>query len=139
MLMEFNMFWYVYGLTALGFVFSVYLYTVEKKLQTNPQYKPACDINDRISCSTVAQSGYGDLFFVPFSLMGIFYYPFLAIFVWLRFYWLFFVATGISVLLSVYLAYLQLFKIRAICLVCSLIYLINFALFLNALNIFFNF
>jgi vitamin-K-epoxide reductase (warfarin-sensitive) len=133
------MVWYIYGLLALGFLFSLYLYLVEKKLQTNPLYKPACDINDRLSCSAVAQSGYGDMFFVPFSLLGIFFYPLFALIVWLGFDWLFLIATGISVLLSFYLGYLQLFKIKAICVVCCTIYLINIALFLNALNIFLNF
>ncbi len=130
------MFWYIYGLCALGFIFSLYLYFVEKKLQANPLYKPACDINDRLSCSTVAQSGYGDMFFIPFSLMGIFYYPFLAILFWSRLDWLALVITSVSILISLYLAYLQVFKIRAICIVCSVIYLINIGLFLNALTMY---
>jgi vitamin-K-epoxide reductase (warfarin-sensitive) len=133
------MFWYIYLLAALGFVFSLYLYFVDKKVQTDPRYKPACDLSDQLSCSTVAKSGYGDIFYVPLSVIGIFYYPFVAMLLWFRIHWLLLAVTSISVLVSLYLAYIQFAKIRAVCIVCSIIYLINIGLFLNALNLFLNF
>ncbi len=57
-------------LALAGIVISIYAYTVEMNISKNPEYKPACDISDKISCSRVMRSGYGKLFGISTGLFG---------------------------------------------------------------------
>ena len=118
----------IFVLALVGFAISVYAYITEKKIRENPLYKPACDINDRISCSKPMQSQYSNLFFISNSLAGMLFYASMAI---LAFFdmktFILLGAIGASIA-TVFLAYLLYVKIKSFCIVCSSLYLINFLL-----------
>jgi vitamin-K-epoxide reductase (warfarin-sensitive) len=112
---------------VIGFLLSVYAYSVECKKNKNNKYKAICDINDRMSCSKAFLSPYGKIFGVKNSLFGIVFY---VILFGLSFYSLTYVfyLSVLAVLGSIYLAYLLYFKIKSVCLVCTSIYLVNILL-----------
>ena len=43
-------------LSIAGFLISLYGFSIEQKLKTNPNYKPMCDISDRASCTNRNES-----------------------------------------------------------------------------------
>ena len=51
-------------LAVLGFGISLYTYITEQKVKLNPEYKPVCDLSDRISCSKPMKSQYANIFFL---------------------------------------------------------------------------
>ena len=48
-------------LTLAGIVISIYAYMVEMNIAQNPEYKPACDLSDKISCTKVMGSSYSKM------------------------------------------------------------------------------
>ncbi len=116
-------------LAAIGLVLSAYAYYVEKR-KKDKKYKPACDINNKISCTKAFMSKYGKLFGVSNSLLGIVFYLFVILLFAFGYRNTVFYLTLFSVIGSSYLAYLQLFKVKGFCVVCSLIYLVNIFLLL---------
>lgn len=99
---------------------------------------PPCSINDIFAdCGRVLQSEYAVLFGIPLSLLGLVHYVLLfgiSVFV-IRFrkplttYWLLLQTTA-GLLFSLYLVYLQLFVIRAICPYCMLSALVSTLIFI---------
>ena len=118
----------IYIVSILGLLLSVYAFFVEKKIEKSKSYKPLCDISKKISCTKAFASKYGRLAGVSNSFAGIFFY---LIVVFLAFIgqlnYIFYLAI-ISVIGSVYLAYIQITKIKSFCLVCSGIYIVNLLL-----------
>ncbi|MBI2577028.1 vitamin K epoxide reductase family protein [Candidatus Woesearchaeota archaeon] len=115
-------------LALLGFVISYYSLYVEKRFAQEKNYKPICDINDRISCSKAFTSKYGKFAGIPNPYLGFVFY--LAVFLLaangfaMAVFWL----SAISLAGSLYLAYLQYFKVKTFCLVCTSLYVINILL-----------
>lgn len=121
-------------LAILGFCISVYAYFVESKMKADASYHPACDINDRISCSKALQSQYANLFFISNSLMAMGYYLAVAFLSYMGLHTLLMIATSLGVIASLGLAYLLYFKIKSICLVCTSLYIINVLLLLASIS-----
>ncbi len=117
---------HVIVVSLIGLILSIYAYHVEKKAE-NKNYNALCDINDKISCTKVFKSKYGKLSGISNSVIGIFFYIFIIILYYVKFGWIFYFAL-LTVFGSVYLAYLQFFKVRSYCLVCSSIYIVNILL-----------
>lgn len=124
-------------LSFLGFVISLYAYSVEQQLKKDPTYKPVCNISDRISCTKPIESPYGKLIGFSNSLLGLIYYPALALLSLFGSNLYLFLATAGSLLFTFYLAYILFFKVRSLCLICLSIYTVNISLFIIATYQFF--
>ena len=112
-------------LAAIGFCISLYAYFVESKMKSDVSYKPACDINDRISCSKTMQSEYSNIFFISNSILGMAYYATVALLAYLGLHTLLMIATTLGMIASCALAYLLYFKIKSLCIVCTSLYIVN--------------
>ena|SRR3989344_5812375 len=111
-------------LAVIGFIISLYAVYVEKKSKQK-NYKPLCDINDKISCTKALNSHYGKLFKIKNSIFGIIFYLVVIILALINQIQIIFYLSIIAVLGSIYLAYISYFKLETLCIVCNLIYLIN--------------
>ena len=113
-------------IALLGLCVSVYAYTIERKLQNNPNYHPACNLSDRISCTKPILSSYGNIFYFSNAVMGIAYYITVIILAVLNLWNPLLILSALSCLASLWLAYLLISKIKALCILCISIYIINF-------------
>lgn len=117
-------------IAGIGCVVSLYSYFIERKLEKNPAYKPLCNLSDAVSCTKPIQSAYGKIFGISNALMGLVFYItiiFTAVVNASAFIWY---AALAACVVSVYLAYLMIFRIQSLCMVCLSIYIINGALLL---------
>ncbi len=121
-------------LAMIGFSISLYTYLTELKVKENPDYKPVCDISDRISCSKPMKSQYANIFFISNALVALAFYTSLIPFALVNATHLLVFLTGISCIASVGLAYLLYFKIKTLCLLCTAMYIINALLFYMSLQ-----
>ncbi len=115
-------------IALLGLIISLYSYWVERQLLQNVNYKPACDISDHISCSKPFASIYSAVLGISNTVVSIMFYTSMF---WLAvgdFNKLLFIGATVSVLFSLYLAYLLYFKIRSLCLICTSLYIVNILL-----------
>ena len=115
-------------LAILGFLISYYSLYVEKRFAEEKNYKPICDINDIISCSKAFTSKYGKFAGVPNPYLGFVFYLGVFLLVANGYGVLAFWVSVISIAGSLYLAYLQYFKVKTLCLVCTSLYIINILL-----------
>ncbi len=122
-------------LAFIGLCISIYAYITESKIKEDPNYHPACDINDRISCSAPLKSEYSNIFYFSNALMGIVYYILVGVLAYFGLHRLVLVATAGGALMSLILAYLLYFKIKSLCIVCTSLYIVNILLLLFALRI----
>ena len=112
-------------LAFAGIVVSVYAYTVEMNVAQSAEYKPACDINDKVSCSKVMRSSYAKMLGISNALIGVAFYAVLFVLACFGAAALIFYLSIAAVLASIALAYISYFKIKSFCLVCTSVYLIN--------------
>lgn len=121
-------------LACLGLAVSAYAFFLERKLKRSDSgdgsaaYKPACDINDRFSCSKPILSEYGSFFGISNAVLGLLFYATIILLVGFGFMKLVFWGALAACVVSVFLAYILFFKLKVFCVVCSSIYLINFLL-----------
>lgn len=115
----------LFTLAIVGFLISVYAYITEEKLKEDATYKPVCDLSDRISCSKPLKSEYANIFYISNTIAGILFYAFLAVLAFFNMITGLFYAAIAACAASVYLAYLLYFKIGALCLICTSLYIIN--------------
>ncbi len=115
-------------LTLAGIVVSIYAYTVETNIAQSAEYKPACDISDKISCTKVMGSRYRKMLGISNALIGVAFYA--VLFVLACFSaasFIFYLSIG-AIVASIALAYITYFKIKSFCLVCTSVYVINLLL-----------
>jgi len=117
------------GLSAVGIAVAVYHAYEEVTQNFN-----SCNISHGVSCGNVFASGYVSIFGVPFYVLGLVWFPaMLLIGLWLA------RARGmkgeillpvlmIGNVFTIYLWYLELVRIGAICPVCVTLYIINYAM-----------
>lgn len=122
-------------LASAGFIISLYAYFVERKVMADASYKPACDLSDRISCTKPLTSEYSKLFFVSNTVAGMIFYAIVAGASFFDAIFLLQLLAVIGILTSAILGYLLYVKIKAICLLCTSLYIINLLLFLISFNI----
>jgi vitamin-K-epoxide reductase (warfarin-sensitive) len=115
-------------LSLCGFGLSLYAYRLERALAANPEYKPACELSDRISCTKPILSEYGSILGVSNGILGLLFYSMMEVAAFVGAVGFIFYASAAACLVSLYLAYLLIFRIHAICPVCISIYAVNFAL-----------
>jgi vitamin-K-epoxide reductase (warfarin-sensitive) len=121
-------------LAAVGFCISVYTYFLEKKIKEQPNYKPVCDLSDRISCSKPMKSPYASIFYFSNAVVGIAYYLMIIVLALLQMHSLLLFATAAGCIFSAFLAYLLYFKIKSLCLLCTTLYVINILLLILAIR-----
>ena len=115
----------LFTLAITGFLISIYAYITEEKLKKDSSFKPACDLSDRISCSKPLKSEYANLFYISNTIAGIMFYALLAILAFFNMTAALFYAAIAACIASIYLAYLLYFKIGALCLLCTSLYIVN--------------
>ena len=115
----------IYIFSIIGFLLSIYAFFVENKTKKSKSYKPLCDISKKVSCTKAFSSKYGSLAGVSNSFAGIFFYLIIfSLVIFGKLNYVFYLAI-LSIIGSLYLAYTQITKIKAFCLVCSCIYIVN--------------
>ena len=117
-------------LAIIGLLTSVYTYYVEQKLNVDPNYKPICDISDKVSCSRTFQSQYANLFLVSNALAGLGYYALILLLHFFAATNLLFYLVLAGCMASIGLAYILLFKVKSYCLLCITTYVVNFLMLL---------
>jgi len=111
--------------------------------------KVACDINDKISCSSVLSSEYAylvgkyfklpknSIWNVPNTYYGMLYYFAVFIYPFIWFPFKAYLLVGVSfmtLVVSAILAYIMQFLLKQYCVVCVLIYVVNISIFCIAIN-----
>ena len=125
--------YYIVILALIGFVLSAYSYHLEQKLKTDEQFKAACDINDRVSCTKPMLSPYSHFFYFSNSVLGMIYYALIAVLALLGFSRLLLLFAAAGALVSCVLAYLLYFEIKSFCMICTSLYIVNGLIFACAL------
>ncbi len=115
-------------LALIGLAISAYGITVERTLQHDAQYKPACDISDAISCSRAFLSPYGKMLGISNIWVSALYYCAIMILTMMKLHTLTLILASAGVAVSAVFAYILYFKIRSICPICTSLYLVNIAL-----------
>ena len=118
----------IFILGLVGFCISLYTFCLEKKVKQDANYKPVCDLSDRISCSKPMKSSYANLFFFSNAFVGIVFYVLILLLAYFDALMLLRVVVIGGCLVSCVLAYLLYFKIKSLCLLCTSLYAINFLL-----------
>ncbi len=120
----------IIGAAACGLALAIYGLYLEFQVAQNPNYKPACDISDTISCSKAINSPYNALLGISNTYFGILFYVAILACVFLGYNALIVWITRGGIIATAYLAYLCYFKVKTICPICTAIYLLNIALFI---------
>ena len=126
------MFAFVFIVSLIGVALCLYGISIEQEIRKNPLHKAACDISELISCTKTFTSPYAKLLGISNSWVGLIFYCgmlFLALF---EMRTLLLIGSVFSLFGSVYLAYLQYFKIKTVCLLCTALYIVNVVLFIGS-------
>ena len=117
---------------GIGFVLSVYAFYIDRKLKSFKNYKSICDFNDRVSCTRALASHYGKFWGIPNSILGVGFYLLVMILWSLHYVLLTQILVILAFLGTLYLAYVLYSKLKDFCIVCTAIYVVNFALMIVA-------
>lgn len=118
-------------LALLGFGVSAYAYILERRIKRNAQYKAACDLSDQISCTKTFKSPYAKMLFgISNAVVGMVFYAAMFIIAVLGLTKVAFLGAIAVCIASIGLAYILIFKLQTVCLICTTIYGINAALLL---------
>lgn len=128
-------------LSLLGIGLSAYLTHHQYHVRKGNKTKSFCDVHDRISCTKVSASDYGLILGIPVAYLGLFFFIAMLALGWLTFYmgipmtylkgW-----SLLGVLFTFYLLYIEIVKIKAICPLCLITYVFDWAI---VVMLFFNF
>lgn len=123
----------IFILAIAGFLVSMYAIYIERKHAVDTEFKPVCEINDRMSCVRALSSTYSKLFGIPLAVYGLFFYATLAACAFFNVTNLVFLMAIAGLIATIIFAYLLFFKIKTFCFVCTTTYAINIAIFFVAL------
>ena len=112
---------------AIGFLISLYAYSVMRKVKRDPSYSPLCDITSSVSCSKAFTSRYSVTLGIPNPLAGVIYYPLAAAVFFLKPGWLVCLIVP-ALAVTLYLAVVSYVIQRNFCLVCTVVYVVNLVL-----------
>jgi vitamin-K-epoxide reductase (warfarin-sensitive) len=118
----------IFLISAVGFGISVYAYFVEQALVNNQKYKAVCDLSDVISCTKPLLSPYGKLLGFSNTILGMAFYAVMMIAALGEYTLLIWYGALAAIGMSTIFAYLLYFKIQALCLICTSIYVVNVVL-----------
>lgn len=114
-------------LAIIGILSSSYL-TYSKYSSDN-----LCDINDFLSCDKVNTSEYSTFLNIPLSILSILYFIIILILTYNNYFNYIFYLSIPVLLFSLYLTYIELFVINALCVVCEFTKLIILSLIISVL------
>ncbi|XP_029468158.1 vitamin K epoxide reductase complex subunit 1-like protein 1 [Rhinatrema bivittatum] len=133
-----------YLVCALGIIFSLYAFHVEREKERDPQYQAACDLGEGVRCSAAFASRWGRGFGLlgsifgkdsavnqPNSVFGLIFYilqMLLGMTVSAVAALVLMASSIMSVMGSLYLAYILYFVQKNFCIICVATYLLNFVL-----------
>ncbi len=112
-------------LCIIGIIDSSYL--IKKRLKKQPL---TCPLND--DCNIVTNSKWSKSFGINNDILGLLFYCFLVIALFINLT-LVLILTAFGALFSIYLLYIQKFKIKQFCFYCLISTMITFLLFITAL------
>lgn len=124
-------------LSILGFFLSSYLTYSHIMFRRSPEYKSGCSwfsTGEDDPCKTVDASKYSKVFGIPVALSGAFYFLFILTLSILKFAKFIFLTTLAGIIIYIYLTYLEIFVINAICPLCVITSIINLLIFLFSIN-----
>lgn len=146
--MSYEMLSFIFFLSFWGLVCSVYAIMIENG---NERKKRACDLNEAISCTRVLTSKYGHMMKLGFGLSddhplnfsnayyGMAFYLLLPNFYGFALHYpfpgaasIFLLMTASSVAASIGLGYILYSRLKTLCLICVVTYVINTLLFMTA-------
>lgn len=110
--------------SGIGLLVCVYAAFIEHKLKTNRYYKPACDISDKVSCTKVFLNPSARVF-IANAYIGMLFYTGMILLGFLDQHKLAFIGATAACAVSLFLAYILYTKVKAACLNCISIYIIN--------------
>ncbi|XP_075709034.1 vitamin K epoxide reductase complex subunit 1-like protein 1 [Rhinoderma darwinii] len=133
-----------YAVCVLGIVLSLYAFHVEREKERDPGYQAMCDLNEWVRCSTVLSSRWGRGFGLlgsvfgkdsvmnqPNGVFGLIFYllqMLLGMTVSAVAALVLMTTSIVSVVGSLYLAYILYFVLKNFCVICVITYLLNFIL-----------
>ena len=121
-------------LAILGFAISFYTFTIERKIKQDPDFKPVCDLSDKISCTKPMKSEYAHLFYFSNATAGMLFYTVTGALALAHAHAILLVTITGACIASCVLAYILYAKVHAFCLLCTALYVINFMLLYVALT-----
>ena len=130
-------FWTVVALTFIGLADSVYLSISHYRIYTDVGYESFCAISRAINCDTVSQSPYAVFMSMPVPVWGVVGYVFFLLVLMMagnasarnnRLWSILLVISLIYSLYSIILAVISHVYINSYCIMCILVYAINFLL-----------
>jgi uncharacterized membrane protein len=125
--------WTTWGLSLAGLADSIWLTIVHY----NTSVTLACPATSTINCEKVITSPQSVVFGIPVAVLGLAFYVFLSVvnspwawrMTWPPVRWARVGSMVAGIVFVLYLVYTELFTIRAICLWCTSVHVITFALF----------
>ena len=125
--------WTTWGLSLAGLADSIWLTIVHY----NTSVTLACPATSTINCEKVITSPQSVVFGIPVAVLGLAFYVFLSVvnspwawrMTWPPVRWARVGSMVVGIVFVLYLVYTELFTIRAICLWCTSVHVITFALF----------
>ncbi len=126
------MIWLLYTIAGIGLLSSIYMWYIHVRHAANPEYESMCDITETVACTSVVTGEYGSLVVLPNSVYGMIYYVLIMVLASFGFLLTIFWISILGLIGSAYLAYLLYYKLRQVCIVCTLTYIVNIALFVAA-------
>ncbi|OCT92309.1 vitamin K epoxide reductase complex subunit 1-like protein 1 [Xenopus laevis] len=130
-----------YAVCVIGIVLSIYAFHVEREKERDPGYQAVCDFNEWVRCSNVLSSRWGrgfgmlgsifgkdSLINQPNGLFGLIFYllqMLLGMTVSAVAALVLMTSSILSVVGSVYLAYILYFVLKDFCVICVTTYLLN--------------
>ncbi len=132
-------------LLFLGLLVSLYLSHHHIEVKSSLQVGPSiCSFDEVFDCDSVAQSSHSEVFGVPVAFLGAFFYAsILLLFLFTRdveksirrsVNAIVFVILSFTLISSLYLAYYSYVDLGKVCIFCTLLYLVNIALFFLAFH-----
>ena len=130
-------FWTIFFLTIAGIASASYLSISHYRVYTDIAYRSFCAISKDINCDTVSQSPYSIFLGLPVPIWGIIGYLFVLLFLPLaknkdaenkRVWTLLFLIAAAFTLYSIFLAAISTFYIHSYCIMCLVLYAVNFLL-----------
>lgn len=116
--------------SIIGFLVCLYGLFVELKIKQNQNYKAACDISDRISCTKTFLSPWGSIFGISNIQLGAAAYFIMFVIALIGKTCLaFLLATGFMIA-TIFFAYILFTKVKTFCVICVSTYIINMILFI---------
>jgi uncharacterized membrane protein/rhodanese-related sulfurtransferase len=135
-------FWFIV-ISVLGLMASYYLLNHDINIEYGARGDSLCNINETIDCDQVSLSKYSKVFNIPVASLGAGFYIVVILLTLIQIFSgdavkqfalsFRFILLAFSVITSIFLGYVSIFKVEAICIFCFFTYLCNIALFIIAL------